>query len=60
MSESPIITYTNLLQKYRDANAPEVKAFFEDHKHDDVFVRRAQALNALFRLKETLVVPVAQ
>ena len=55
MSEPLIIKYTNLLHKYRDVNAKEVKEFVEKHKDDEVFVRRAQTLNELFALKKDLV-----
>ena len=54
MSEPLIITYTNLLHKYRDAEAKEVKNFVERHKEDTVFVRRAHTLNDLFALKKDL------
>ncbi|MFA6038802.1 MAG: hypothetical protein WCV62_03935 [Candidatus Peribacteraceae bacterium] len=49
-----IIQYTNLLNQYRDPNAPEVKAFVEQHKDDVVFVGRAKKLNKMFKLKEDL------
>ncbi len=55
MSDPIIITYTNLLHKYHDTNAKEVKKFVEQHKKDEVFVRRAKALNELFALKKDLV-----
>lgn len=51
MAEPLIITYTNLLHKYRDPRAKEVKEFLEKHRGDAVFVRRAQTLNKLFALK---------
>jgi len=53
--ESPlIIQYTNLLHKHRDPNAEEVKAFVEQHKDDVAFVRRAEILNKVSRLKDDL------
>ena len=55
MAEPLIITYTNLLHKYRDPNAKEVKEFVDKHKDDKVLVRRAQTLNELFILKKDLV-----
>jgi hypothetical protein len=55
MSEPLIIEYTNLLHKHRDVNAAPVKQFLADHAADEVFVRRAKALNKVFALKEALV-----
>ncbi len=55
MSEPKIITYTNLLHKYRDPKAPEVQKFLKENKDDDVFVKRAKTLNRLFELKAKLV-----
>ena len=55
MSEPLIIKYTNLLHKYRDIKAKEVRKFVERHKGDKVFVRRAKTLDKLFALKKDLV-----
>lgn len=55
MSEPLIIQYTNLLHKYRDDKAKEVRAFVKKHKDDKVFVRRAKTLDKLFALKKDLV-----
>ncbi len=56
MPEPIIITYTNLLHKYRDPNAEEVKKFVEKNKQDKVFVKRTETLNRLYALKAELVV----
>jgi hypothetical protein len=50
-----IIEYTNLLHRYRDPNAREVRAFVAQHQDDPVFVRRAAALDIAFRLKAELI-----
>ncbi len=50
-----IIQYTNLLHKYRDIEAKEVRKFVEQHKEDKVFVRRAKTLDGLFVLKRDLI-----
>ena len=49
-----IIQYTNLLHQYRDPEAKEVKAFLEQHAADAVFVKRAEVLNKVFKLKAEL------
>ena len=54
MSEPSIIQYTNLLHRYRDPEAKQVKAFVDKHKDDKVFLRRTKALNKLFSLKKEL------
>jgi hypothetical protein len=54
MTEPLIITYTNLLHKYRDPQAKEVREFVEKHIDDKDFVRRAQTLDKLFALKQGL------
>jgi hypothetical protein len=56
----PLIQYTNLLHKYRDPNAAPVKGFLEKHSSDRVLLRRAKALNKVFRLKEQLVTSHSQ
>ncbi len=56
-SEPLIITYTNLLHKYRDANATEVKEFVDRHRQDLTFMRRVKTLNELFAIKKDLVLP---
>jgi (2Fe-2S) ferredoxin len=48
MNEPLIITYTNLLHRYRDINAKEVRKFVDQHNDDKVFVRRAHMLDKLF------------
>ncbi len=53
--EPLIITYTNLLHKYRDANAKEVKEFVERHREEPIFLRRVKTLNELFAIKKDLV-----
>ncbi len=53
--QPPIIEYTNLLHRYRDPNAKQIKEFLQKHSEDKVFLKRAQTLNKLFKLKETLV-----
>ena len=55
MAEPLIITYTNLLHKYRDPNAKQVREFLARHQDDKVFQRRAKTLNDLFLLKKELV-----
>ncbi len=54
MSESLIIQYTNLLHKYRDVNAKQVREFVEQHKDDKVFVLQAETLDKLFASREKL------
>lgn len=49
-----IIQYTQLLHRHMDPNHSKVKAFVEQHKDDDVFVRRAGTLNRLYALKRLL------
>jgi hypothetical protein len=55
MPEPLIITYTNLLHKYRGPDAEQVKAFFKKHEKDAEFARRAKILNKMFKLKAALV-----
>ena len=55
MARPLIIQYTNLLHQYRDPEANAVKKFLKEHSGERVFVKRAQALNKVFRLKEELV-----
>lgn len=55
MEQPLIIQYTNLLHKYRDPNAEPVKAFLEKHAVDNVFIKRAEALNEVWKLKEALI-----
>lgn len=55
MASPLIIQYTNLLHQYRDPNANAVKQFLKRHSQDSVFLRRAHALNKVFKLKEELV-----
>lgn len=55
MTQPLIIQYTNLLHKYRDPNAEAVKAFREQHATDEVFLKRAAAINKVWKLKEQLV-----
>jgi hypothetical protein len=52
-----IIEYTNLLHKYRDPNAPEVQTFLRQHPDDETFLKRAQVLNKVFKLKAELTQP---
>ncbi len=60
MAQPMIIQYTNLLHQYRDPNADPVKEFLKKQSADKVFLRRAEALNKVFRLKEELVTPQRQ
>lgn len=55
MAQPLIIQYTNLLHKYRDPNAEAVKAFREQHTADQVFLKRAAAIDKVWKLKESLV-----
>jgi hypothetical protein len=55
MAQPLIIEYTNLLHQYRSPEAEPVKKFLRENGHDAVFLRRARALNRLFRLKEQLI-----
>jgi len=55
MSEAKIITYTNLLHKYRDPNAEAVKKFVDEHKDDKQFLKRVATLKKVFQLKKELV-----
>lgn len=57
MAQPLIIQYANLLHKYRDPNAAAVRGFLQEHSSDEVLLRRANALNRVFRLKEELVTP---
>ena len=50
-----IIQYTNLLHKYRDPNATEVKAFLKEHADDRVLKNRAKVLNKVFAAKAAVV-----
>lgn len=54
MAKGLIIQYTNLLHRYRDLDAPKVKQFMRENSQDPVFVKRAEALNVIFKLKEEL------
>lgn len=49
-----IIQYTNLLHQYRSPEAAEVKAFLQQHHTDTVFLKRAEVLNKVFKLKAEL------
>jgi hypothetical protein len=49
-----IIEYTNLLHQYRDPAAREVVTFMHQHGDNAIFVKRAQVLNKVFRLKAEL------
>lgn len=55
MAQPLIIQYTNLLHKYRDPNAEPVKAFLRKHAADKVLIKRADALNEVWKLKEALI-----
>ena len=55
MAKPLIIQYTNLLHQYRNPEVDVIKKFVEKHSGDLVFVKRARALNKVFRLKEELV-----
>lgn len=53
MSTQPLtIQYTNLLHQYRNPEAAEVKAFVAQHSDDNTFVKRAEVLNRMFKLKD--------
>lgn len=54
MKKGLIIQYTNLLHRYRDLDAPKVKQFMQANSEDRVFVKRAEALNVIFKLKDEL------
>lgn len=53
MAQPLIIQYTNLLHKHKDPQSQEVLEFLRTHSDDHVFVRRAEALNYVFRLRST-------
>ena len=55
--EPLIIQYTNLLNKFRDPNADEVRRFVEEHRDDQIFVQRAAKLDKIFGLKQQLTTP---
>ena len=55
MPQPLVIQYTNLLHKYPDPNAEPVKDFRKQHADDPVFVRRAAAIDKVWKLKEALV-----
>jgi hypothetical protein len=55
MEEQPlVIQYTNLLHQYRDPDAEPVKVFVIEHADDEVFVKRVDVMNKVFRLKAAL------
>jgi hypothetical protein len=54
MAQPLIIQYTNLLHQYGDPNAKPILDFLKQHASDVVFVRRAKAINKVFKLKESL------
>lgn len=49
-----IIQYTNLLHQYRDPAAKPVQDFVARHASDSVFLKRAEVLNQMFKLKNEL------
>lgn len=49
-----IITYLNLLHKHRNVNAVPVRNFVRENIADEVFVRRAAALRAVFTMGQAL------
>jgi hypothetical protein len=55
MSQPLIIRYTNLLHQHRSPDAEPVKKFLQENSSDEVFVRRAEVLNKVFKLKEQLI-----
>ena len=55
MTQPLVIQYTNLLHQYRDPNAEAVKAFRRQHAGDKVFIKRAAAIDTVWKLKESLV-----
>jgi hypothetical protein len=57
VGEPLVIQYTNLLHEYQDPAAPAVVAFVQAHQGDEVFLRRVEVLNKVFRLKAELVRP---
>jgi hypothetical protein len=50
-----IIQYTNLLHQYRDPAAKPIRDFVAQHSGDKVFLKRAEVLNQMFKLKNELV-----
>lgn len=50
-----IIQYTNLLHRHRNPDAKSLRDFRKAHKDNDVFLKRARALNKVWRLKESLL-----
>jgi len=56
-TETPplIIQYTNLLHQHRGPNAKVIKDFRKQHASDEVFIKRADTLDKVWRLKESLL-----
>lgn len=49
--ETPlIIQYTNLLHKHKNPNAKAIKDFKEHYSEDEVFLKRAKILDALYAM----------
>ena len=54
MAESIIITYTNLLHKYKNPENKEVQKFVSKHVDNELFMKRVKTLNRLHSLKDKL------
>lgn len=48
-----IIQYTNLLHRHGGPDSSRVKKFRAQHSGDTVFIRRADVLDYVWRLKKT-------
>jgi len=46
-----IIQYTNLIHKHGNIKADEIKKFREEYKDDEVFIKRADTLDKIWKLK---------
>jgi hypothetical protein len=53
MGQPLVIQYTNLLHKHGRPDAEAVREFLKNHSGDPVFVRRAEVLNHVFKLRDT-------
>ncbi len=57
-TEAPlIIQYTNLLHKYGNPDAPAVRDFVQANQADQVFVRRVDVLNKVFKGEPNVSIP---
>jgi hypothetical protein len=46
-----LLQYTDLLHRFEDPDAKDVRDFIHKYADDEAFTRRAKKLNALFLLK---------